>query len=116
MHFRPGPIVLGPAPGKARLRKLAATIALTCFLLTAVAASVFVIGGDEAINRLQRTPAEFTTRKMGPPKVRRREIWLATLRLIKDHPIVGVGFAGYSVAIPRYLNSSGEVDSSTSTQ
>jgi putative inorganic carbon (HCO3(-)) transporter len=72
-----------------------------------VAASVVLVGGDETINRLESTPNEFAARSVGPPRNYRPQIWWGTLELIKDHPLVGVGFAGYSVAIPRYLRLSG---------
>ena len=83
-------------------------VAVATLLVAAVATSVILISGDETIYRLQTTPAEFTARDVGPPKILRPEIWRATLTLIRDHPLVGVGFAAYSVAIPRYLNASGE--------
>jgi O-antigen ligase len=35
------------------------------------------------------------------------DIWRATWQLIREHPIVGVGFAGYQVAIPSHHDSSG---------
>jgi putative inorganic carbon (HCO3(-)) transporter len=35
------------------------------------------------------------------------DIWRATVELIKDHPLVGVGFGGYWTAIPQYHNASG---------
>jgi O-antigen ligase len=87
---------------------LIATTAFMCLLLTAVGTSVVLVGGDETISRLESTPAEFNARATGPPKVLRPQIWQATLKLIKDHPLLGIGFAGYSMAIPRYLDASGE--------
>ncbi|MCM3874401.1 MAG: O-antigen ligase family protein [Pyrinomonadaceae bacterium] len=90
--------------------QLIATAALVCLLLATVVASVIIIGGDETISRLEKTPTEFQTQTTGPPKVLRPQIWQATLKLIKDNPILGVGFGGYSVAISRYLQSSGEAN------
>jgi O-antigen ligase len=93
---------------RSRVPILIATTVLVCLLLAVIGTSVVLVGGDETISRLESTPAEFSARTSGPPKVLRPQIWQATLKLIKDHPLVGIGFAGYSVAIPRYLDASGE--------
>ena len=77
-------------------------------LLAAAGVSVIIIGGDETVTRLELTPTEFTARTAGPPKVLRPQIWQATLKLIRENPIAGVGFAGYAVAIPQYLNAAGD--------
>ena len=41
--------------------------------------------------------------------VRRWDIWPATWKLVKDHPVTGVGFGGYWMAITAYHNASGEM-------
>jgi hypothetical protein len=87
---------------------LFARAAMFTVLLAAVGATVILIGGQETISRIEMTVAEFEARPSGPPKVMRPQIWQATGGLIWDNPVVGVGFAGYSMAIPGYLNSSGE--------
>jgi len=89
--------------------RLLAKLALVTVLLAAVGTTVILVGGDETISRLEETAAEFEARAAGPPKVLRPQIWQATSRLIWENPIAGVGFAGYSMAIPRYLNASGEL-------
>jgi O-antigen ligase len=81
---------------------------LICLVFCVLAASIVLVGGDETISRLESTPLEFSARSAGPPKVLRPQIWAGTLRLIKVNPIFGVGFGGYSVAIPRYLVSSAQ--------
>jgi len=93
---------------RSRAPLLIATTLLAGLLLAGVGTSVILVGGEETISRLESTPTEFSARTSGPPKVLRPQIWQATLKLIKDHPIVGIGFAGYSMAIPRYLDASGE--------
>ncbi len=87
---------------------LIARVAIFTVLLAAVGATVILIGGQETISRIEETAAEFKAHPSGTPKVLRPQIWGATARLIWDNPILGVGFAGYSMAIPSYLNSSGE--------
>lgn len=86
---------------------LIARAAIFTVLLAAAGATVILIGGQETISRIEETAAEFKARRSGPPKVLRPQIWQATAGLIRDNPVVGVGFAGYSMAIPGYLNSSG---------
>jgi len=83
-------------------------LVLAGLLLAVVCGSVMVIGGNETINRLEATPAEFTARDAAPLKTLRPQIWRATLSMISDNPFLGVGFAAYSVAVPRYLKASGE--------
>jgi O-antigen ligase len=108
LRTAPGSPKNNPTPERKRSFSLAKKVALATFVLAGVAASVVLIGGDETITRLESTPDEFAARSVGPPKIHRPQIWRGTLELIKDHPLVGVGFAGYSVAIHRYLGSSGE--------
>jgi O-antigen ligase len=91
-----------------RASRTVTSIVAGCLIIAGVVASVIFIGGDETIRRLERTPDEFVSRTNDPPKMARPQIWKATLELIKENPLVGVGFAGYSVAIPQYLKSSGE--------
>ncbi|MGH9970462.1 MAG: O-antigen ligase family protein [Pyrinomonadaceae bacterium] len=91
-----------------RAPRLITSIVAVSLILAGVGASVVFIGGDETIRRLERTPNEFVSRTNGSPKVARPQIWKATLELIKANRFVGVGFAGYSMAIPRYLNASGQ--------
>jgi O-antigen ligase len=83
-------------------------LGLAALLLAVVCGSVIMIGGSETINRFEETPAEFTARETAPLKTLRPQIWRATVTMIRDNPLIGVGFAAYSVAIPRYLDASGK--------
>lgn len=68
------------------------------------------VGGDPLINKLEAVSGEVS--EVGDATregTRRIEIWRATRELIVDNPIVGVGFGGYWVAIPRYHNASGKL-------
>ena len=79
-------------------------------LVVTVALGTIWIGGAPLSASLEAVPAE-----VGAPSdksrwaVRRWDIWPATLKMIKDHPIAGVGFGGYWMAITRYHNASGEM-------
>ena len=39
----------------------------------------------------------------------RKNIWKATWKMIKEHPLTGVGFNGYWAAIPQYHSASGRI-------
>jgi O-antigen ligase len=83
---------------------------LTVSLLVVVGLGVMWLGGNDLVERLDR---DSVTSELGHTnvdthlKVRRQEIWRATWQLIKANPIAGVGFGGYSVAIPKYFDYSG---------
>ena len=47
-------------------------------------------------------------RKTAETYTLRPNIWRATWELIKDHPVAGVGFGGYWIAITKYHRGSGE--------
>jgi len=79
-------------------------------LLVTVFIGALWIGGDALTSRLETVSSEMTTESSaGNEGVRRREIWQATWKMIKDHPLMGVGFNGYWAAIPQYHNASGEL-------
>jgi O-antigen ligase len=91
-----------------RARGMVTSIAAVTIIIAGVWASVVFIGGEETVGRLELTPDEFVSRADGPPRILRPQIWQATLSLIEEHPFVGVGFAGYPTAIPRYLKATGQ--------
>lgn len=78
-------------------------------LIVVVSVGIVWVGGDPLVGSLEAIPAE-----VGAPAegirwaVRRKEIWPATWQLIKDHPVTGVGFGGYWMAITAYHQGSGE--------
>jgi O-antigen ligase len=83
-------------------------------LILGLVVTVFIgalwIGGDALTSHLETVSSEMTTENSaGNEGVRRREIWQATWKMIKDHPLMGVGFNGYWAAIPQYHNASGEL-------
>ena len=86
-------------------------LALGAGVMIAIFVAVIWIGGEPLSQRLQQ---ETMTRELhasaGQPtsRIRRIDIWRATVRMVNDHPIVGVGFGGYWLAIPQYLSYSGK--------
>jgi len=82
--------------------------ALIVCLLTAVTIGIVWVGGDPLMHRLERVPSEFS--KNDDDKrlnTRRVEIWQATWRMIKAHPIAGIGFGAYWITFPTYHDASG---------
>lgn len=78
-------------------------------LLVTVGVGIVWVGGDPLLARLEAIPGEVATREVNARwNERRIEIWKSTWRLIKAHPVAGVGMAGYWTAIPQYHDASGE--------
>jgi O-antigen ligase len=77
-------------------------------LLVIVLAGTIWMGGDQLSTRLENAPAEMNGSANKNAGISRMEIWRATWAMIKDHPIAGVGFGGYWIAIPQYHHGSGE--------
>jgi O-antigen ligase len=98
-----------PGPKKTpRLnRTVVARVSLAFLLLTIIVGGAFWVGGDSLRRRLQVTPREFANETPTRSNSNRLAIWRATISLIKDNPITGVGLGAYSTAIPRYHDASG---------
>jgi len=94
-------------------QRLSGSLALRSLLVLSLVVIVSVgivwVGGDPLLARLEAIPGEVATREVNARwNERRIEIWKSTWRLIKAHPIAGVGMAGYWTAIPQYHDASGE--------
>jgi len=66
------------------------------------------VGGDRLASNIESASADFagdTTRD----NASRIEIWRATLKMFAAHPIAGVGFGGYWIAITAYHDASGSL-------
>jgi O-antigen ligase len=88
---------------------IVARVLLSLCLLAVLVVGIVWVGGDAFVGSLEALPTE-----VGAPvegirwSVRRRDIWPATWQLIKEHPLAGVGFGGYWMAITEYHQASGE--------
>jgi O-antigen ligase len=80
---------------------------LVAALLIGAITMIVVVGGDPLAGRVDSIAVELD-RKTADAFTLRPAIWRATWELIKDHPIAGVGFGGYGIAITRYHAASGE--------
>lgn len=83
-------------------RLLPVRIILLVLLLVGVIVGTLWMGGDRLASRLDETQ---TGRH--PSAVSRNEIWAATWKLFKTHPIAGAGMGGYWIAIPAHHQASG---------
>jgi O-antigen ligase len=103
-----GPEKARPRRARAVLVSLAARLVLVASLLTIAAVAVVRVGGERVVSNLSTVGEE-----LGPGdgatrwNTRRLDIWRATWEMIKDHPLVGVGFGGYWTAITEYHDASG---------
>ncbi len=84
--------------------------ALVACLLGVVAVGVVLVGGESVATRLGSVTGEIEVPASAPRTGEQRlQIWDATIKLIKDHPIVGSGFSAFSTAISKHHDASGEV-------
>ena len=90
-----------------RIQRVALQVGLVVTLLIGAVTTVVVVGGDPLAGRIDSLSVELD-RNTAESYTLRQNIWQATWELIKDHPVAGVGFGGYWIAITRYHRASGE--------
>lgn len=89
-------------------RARAFRLTLGAALLAAALVGVVWVGGEQVVGRFETLPDEVAADASSDPGVRRQEIWAATVRMIKDHPLAGVGLGGFWTAFPQYHAASGK--------
>jgi O-antigen ligase len=83
---------------------------LMACLVAAMIVGVLWMGGDPLARRLESMPGEVgMVGEDNLERAQRMQIWDATWRLIKDHPVAGTGFGAYWVAITRYYDAPGKL-------
>ncbi len=95
-----------------RLVKIARSWPVRILLLGVLVIGMFIgtiwLGGDRLASRIEEMRGDFYSAtaeaRFGAS---RNEIWKATLKMFRAHPIAGVGMAGYWTAIPAYHDASG---------
>lgn len=88
---------------------LVTRIILIATFLVAMFVGIVWVGGDPLAARLESVSKEFEAK--GPANysnTMRAQIWPASWQLAKDHPLVGVGFGAYWIAITNTHRASGE--------
>lgn len=84
-------------------------VLITSFLVVMVMGIVWV-GGDPLASRLESVPDELGVKDSDKyTRTQRSTIWPMTWQMIEDHPLAGVGFGGYWIAITKYHQGSGEM-------
>jgi O-antigen ligase len=81
---------------------------LILVLVAGVGLGTLWLGGDQLATRIEQSRNELNEDTDGLRQgVSRNEIWRASWRLFKAHPVLGVGMGGYWAAIPQFHNASG---------
>jgi O-antigen ligase len=90
-------------------RSIAAMIVMIGALLMIIAVGVVWLGGDQLTTGVETATSEMAgvDRSELREGARRRDIWRATWRMFKAHPIAGAGLGGYWAEIPAYHSASG---------
>jgi O-antigen ligase len=89
--------------------KLPVRVLLIVGLLGAMAVGVIWIGGDPLAKRLETLQSEVGNESVGEAEGTRRVlIWQATWKIFKEHPVAGIGFGSYWVAITKYYDVPGQ--------
>jgi O-antigen ligase len=110
---KPGRALLKGRSGRGQVRRLGPflvkrVVLISAFLMVMVLGMVWV-GGDPLANQLEAIPNELGVKESARDAgTYRAAIWPVTWEMIKDHPVGGVGFGGYWIAITKYHNASGE--------
>jgi O-antigen ligase len=91
-------------------RSLLFKTALLISLIVIVFVGAIWMGGEPLVNRLETVRGEVLSVNVEDSEgASRIAIWQATWRMIKAHPIAGIGFGGYRAAIPQYHRASGQL-------
>ncbi len=84
--------------------------AIVSCLIALMVVGIIWMGGDPLANRMEDLATDIRAASPDDRTSQSRvEIWMATWRLIKAHPVLGSGFGAYGVAIPEHHDSSGEL-------
>jgi O-antigen ligase len=90
------------------VRSLPVRVTLILVLIVGLVFGTVWLGGDRLATRIEQSPNEFSADTSDlRPAVSRSEIWKASWKLFRAHPILGVGMGGYWAAIPRFHDASG---------
>jgi len=94
--------------GGSRLKTILVALSFMALLFGVAVFTVAFVGGDSAAGRLGEIQNEIQDNNERK-KLRRIDIWEATWELIKDNPVVGIGFGAYPSAITRYDTAPGKM-------
>lgn len=92
-------------PGR-RATQLRLVVALILLVVMSFGA-MFLTGSDELMKRFGKVQAQLNIDDLADERFNRQDLWQTTLKIIKDHPLLGTGFGAYQFVYPRYDQSSG---------
>ncbi len=84
--------------------RFTATVVL---MVVMAAGAMFITSSDDLMQRFANIQAETEIGETPDMKFSRSELWQNTSKMIKEHPILGVGLGAYQYVYPRYDQSSG---------
>lgn len=93
--------------GHKRIGVLIRSAATLIIGISAVAGATMLVGSEGLVANFSQIQAETQGELPAGERFSRRDIWRATIELIKDHPIAGVGLGAFQFAYTRYDQSSG---------
>jgi O-antigen ligase len=85
----------------------AARAGLVFALLVTITVGMVWLGGDAVADRVASVGEEVTSGTTDATHSGRKDIWAATWRTFAAHPLMGVGFGGYWVAVSGHHEGSG---------
>jgi O-antigen ligase len=85
----------------------AARAGLVAALLLTITVGMVWLGGDTVADRVASVGEEMTSGTTDATRSGRKDIWAATWRTFAAHPLTGVGFGGYWVAVSGQHEGSG---------
>jgi O-antigen ligase len=89
------------------VRSIGAKLVLIGVLLATIVAGVIWLGGDQLATGVETATQELAKSDESHESARRRDIWRASWRMFRQHPIAGAGLGGYWAEIPAYHDGSG---------
>jgi len=90
-----------------RLAGVARSLVVLLLGLAAVAAALFLVGSEGLVQNLAQTGTELEGVQSAEERYSRREIWQASIEMVRDHPWLGVGLGAFPYVYPRYDPSAG---------
>lgn len=100
--FEPSPSTLDRVAGSK-----AARAGLVLALLLTITVGMAWLGGDTVADRVASVSEEVTNEATDVTRSGRKDIWAATWASFAAHPLAGVGFGGYWVAVSEQHDGSG---------
>lgn len=96
------------ANGERRVGALVRAGATVVLFVGMVIGALFLVRSDVLLQNTSQLQLESQGEMPANERVTRSNIWRATLQMIKDHPVIGVGLGAFQFAYTRYDPSSGE--------